>query len=195
MIHAVPRPNRALLVAASILAAATACRPAPADGPAGSGTRTAPPGPVKPAALGEARIDNPAVVVRLTRVERFSAEAVAVSFTIANPNPASAVSPGAVFATSGEDEGSMADTFLIDEANQRKYFVLRDDTGRAVCGEPIGSIPPNGERTAWCRFPGPPAGVGRISVAVPRLPIFRDVPIAEPPAGRPAPAEWGRPPG
>ncbi len=101
-----------------------------------------------------------------------------VSFTVANPDPAVPVTLGATFAALPADRGSLSDTYLFDGPHQKKYFVMRDNQGRAACGADVGTVPPGEERGTWCRFSGPPEGVDRISIGVPHLPVFRDVPIS-----------------
>jgi hypothetical protein len=165
---------------------AAVCGPASSGGQADghSAAPLAPALPAHPAPLGEARLDSPKLVVRLTEVTRTASDGLTVSFDVSNPDPISPVSLGATFAASPSDTGSLADTYLFDEAHQKKYFVMRDDRGRAACSQDVGTLPAGHERKVWCRFPGPPDSVARISIGVPRLPMFRAVAISAPAEGQ-----------
>ena len=169
------------VVAIALALAGAACAPGGREAlPAGvSATSAAPaakPAPVKP--LAEARIDNPRLRVRLIEVKRVGPEVLAVTLLLSNPDLSAAVVPGPAFAAAPADAGSIADVTLIDEARSKKYFVMRDDQGRAACSQGIEAIPPGEELSVWARFPGPPAGIKRISVQISRLATFRDVPIS-----------------
>jgi hypothetical protein len=136
--------------------------------------------PAQPAPLAEARLESPPLLVRLTGAARTTSTVLTLSFVLSNPDPATPVTLGAIFAASPVDAGSLADAYVFDEAHQKKYFVMRNDEGRAACSPDVGPIPPGQERAAWCRFPAPPVDVQRATVGVPHLAAFRDVPISGP---------------
>jgi hypothetical protein len=160
---------------------ATSSRSEPGDHPA-TASGSSPPASAAP--LAEGRIDNPKLIVRLTGMARTAPDVLTLSFAVSNADPAVTVSLGSNFATAAIDIDSMADTYLFDEAHRKKYFVMRDDQGRAVCSQDVGTIPAGQEREVWCRFAGPPDSVARISIGVPRLPMFRAVAISAPAEGK-----------
>ena len=131
-----------------------------------------------PPPISKGTTDAPRIRVLLTSVERDAAEAVTVGFLLVNPDPLSPVRIGTRFAARPADGESLSGVHLVDEAGMKKYFVLRDDQGRADCTSGLGEIPPAGRVDASIRFPAPSAGVGRITVQVPHLAPFRSVPIA-----------------
>ncbi len=129
--------------------------------------------------LAEARVDDPPLTVQLVAVERLAGEAVTVTFALVNRDQSRPAAAGHAFAAAEADAESMADTYLLDEAGRKKYFVLRDGQGRPSCTTPIGPIPPGERRTVWVRFPAPPLDVKAITVQVPRAAPFRHVPLAD----------------
>jgi hypothetical protein len=58
---------------------------------------------------------------------------------------------------------------LFDEANRRKYFVMRDDSDHAECSSGISAIGPGERRALWATFAAPPQGVTRITLHVPHV--------------------------
>ncbi len=77
------------------------------------------------------------------------------------------------------DYGSIGAVHLIDAANKRKYFVMRDAHGDCMCSRDIPSVNP-GSQTGllWAEFPLPPDDVQKITVEVPHFPPMEDVPIS-----------------
>jgi hypothetical protein len=172
--------------AAGLAVAVTACSTASSGVQPGERSTTAPasPPPARPAPLAEGRLAGPKLIVRLTKVTRSAPDVLTLSFAVSNADPAVTVSLGAIFAAAETDIDSMAGAYLLDEAHQKKYFVLRGDHGRPACREGVGPIPAGQERVVWCRFPGPSRGVSRITVSVPHLPMFRNMPISGPAGDR-----------
>ncbi len=119
--------------------------------------------------------------VQVTEIVRAGAEAVSVKFRLLNPDKTSPVSIGDAFADVPGEAGSLSGIYLVDEGGSKKLFVLRDGQERPQCSTGLGDIAPGGELEAWGRYPVAAAGAARISVQVPRLPAFRDLPISDPP--------------
>jgi hypothetical protein len=170
---------------AAALVACTAAAPGTQAGAAATGAASEPV-PKRSPALAEAALEKPKLVVRLTGVERTGPEVLTLSFVVSNPDPAGSVQIGAAFADAESEAGSMAGAFVFDEAHRKKYFVLRGDQDRPVCSQVTEPIPAGQELAMWCRFPAPPATVGVVSVGVPGLPLFRDVPVSGAAQGGPA---------
>jgi hypothetical protein len=138
-----------------------------------------------PAVLAEATCPNPNVRVQVTEVARSGPQSITVRFKLLNPGRHAPVAIGGAFADAGEprDAGSLAGIFVVDATGRRKLFVLRDEVGQPQCSTGLDSIPPGGQVEAWARFPVPAPGAVRLTVQVPGLPPFRDLPVADPPRG------------
>ena len=72
--------------------------------------------------------------------------------------------------------------YLIDPVNKKKYLVITDSERRPLASRyraQFGelSLPAGGEALAWAMFPAPPADVTQISIYLPGVPPFEDVPI------------------
>jgi hypothetical protein len=148
----------------------------------------------QPPTLGDATLDSPNLRVQLLEVTRVGPELLAVTLAITNRDQAGAVTLGTTFSAAPADFDSLADVYLIDDAREKRYFVLRDARGRVAGSQGIGAIEPGGRRVVWARFAGPPAGVKQITVQVPHLQPFRNVTIAESAVrDRPTPAGTARP--
>ena len=76
------------------------------------------------------------------------------------------------------DYGSIGGVTLIDEANKKKYFVVRDSEGQCVCSRGLKDQKPGETRNLWARFPAPPDDVTRISIVVPHFSPMDDVPLS-----------------
>jgi hypothetical protein len=70
-------------------------------------------------------------------------------------------------------------TYLLDETNQKKYFLLKDAKGEYICNAVNDNIRPNMSKTSWFKFPAPPQEVGEISIIFPLSAPFEDVPIKD----------------
>jgi hypothetical protein len=112
---------------------------------------------------------NPRILVQVLEITRTGPEVVTVKFRLVNPDAAAPVRV--------RDE-TIQGVFLVDEAHQKQFFVMRDAQDRAQCTAGLGEIRPGGRAEAWSRFPAPAEGVERVTVRVPGVPPFRDLPIA-----------------
>jgi hypothetical protein len=106
-----------------------------------------------------------------------------VKFRFRNPDATAAVSIGDAFADAPGEGGSISGVYLLDAAGQKKAFVLHDDRGQPQCSAGLGSLPPGGQVEAWGRYPVPAPGATRVTVQVPGLTAFRDLPVADTPRG------------
>jgi len=69
--------------------------------------------------------------------------------------------------------------YLMDEANQKKYFLLKDAEGEYICSGDPDNIPANGTKISWFKFPAPPDEVKEITIVLPGCFPFEDVPIED----------------
>lgn len=81
------------------------------------------------------------------------------------------------FGEGGNEFGSIGGIHLIDAANKKKYFVVRDADGSCVCSRNIANIAAGSQSVLWAKFPAPPDDVQKITVEIPHFPPFEDVPI------------------
>ncbi len=135
-----------------------------------------------PAVLAEAECSNPKVRVQVTEVARSGPESVTVKFRLLNPDRTAPVALGSAFAD-GADTGSLSGVFVLDASGQKKVFVLRNDRGEPQCSTDLAQLAPGAHADAWARYPMPVPGAARLTVQVPGLPPFRDLPVADQPRG------------
>lgn len=77
-----------------------------------------------------------------------------------------------------------ADAYLLDTIGKTKYTVLVDDDRRPIAGRhgrPNAYIVlgPRQSLATWAKFPAPPAGVRTVTVSIPGVEPFEDVPLAD----------------
>ena len=80
--------------------------------------------------------------------------------------------------------GLAAETYLVDPVNKKKYLVVKDAEGFPLAAKLDSTstnlvLPANQTLTTWAKFPAPPADVSKITVYVPRVAPFEDVPISK----------------
>jgi hypothetical protein len=81
------------------------------------------------------------------------------------------------FGEGGKEFGNISGIHLIDAANKKKYFVVRDADGACVCSSNIANIAPGSQSVLWAKFPAPPDDVQKITVEIPHFPPIEDVAI------------------
>ena len=77
----------------------------------------------------------------------------------------------------GNEFGSIGGIHLIDAANKKKYFVVRDTDGACVCSRSVANISVGSQSVLWAKFPAPPDDVQKITVEIPHFPPLEDVPV------------------
>jgi hypothetical protein len=71
---------------------------------------------------------------------------------------------------------------VIDEAGAKKYEVLKDEKGAYIGSAPTGiyeGLAGTGTMTIWMKFPAPPPEVRMVTLAIPNMPPFDDLPIQD----------------
>ena len=81
------------------------------------------------------------------------------------------------FMFSADPELRFSATYLIDEANQKKYFIVHDAEGNPSCSGIFSEAAPNSQTILWAEFPLPPDDVQKINIVVPTFQPMEDVPI------------------
>lgn len=77
-------------------------------------------------------------------------------------------------------------TYVLDAAAGKKYEPLKDENGDYIAGNRPGwkdrwydDIKPGESRTTWVKFPAPPAEVRVITLQLPNIAPFEDLPIQD----------------
>lgn len=163
-----------------LLAACSAPGGTPAKPPSDAARAVA--APAVPAILAEGECANPKVRIQVAEVARSGPESVRVTFRLLNPDRNAPVAIGSAFAD-GADAGWLSAVFVLDASGQKKAFVLRDDRGEPQCSPAVGQLLPGGQAEVWARYPIPATGATRLTVQVPGVAPFRDLPVADAPRG------------
>jgi hypothetical protein len=71
--------------------------------------------------------------------------------------------------------------FLLDEPQGKKYQVLSDENGTPIAdgGRSIG-LTVDSPLTIWMKFPAPPVETRTVSLTIPEMALFEDLPIQTP---------------
>ena len=78
------------------------------------------------------------------------------------------------------------DCYIMDEANQKKYFVLKDSDGQYIAGPKekdwdggrfLFSIEPGKSKSMWMKFPAPTDNPETIAISIPGVFPFEEVPL------------------
>jgi hypothetical protein len=149
-------------------AAVTPPRPQPASQPASQPAPTTS-SSAPPSTQGE----FPGLTLTIQELKR-SSNALTLKFVLQSKG-------GMAFASEfgeGNEFGNIGGIHLIDAANKKKYFVMRDTDGSCVCSQHIANIAAGSQSVLWAKFPAPPDDVQKITVEIPHFPPFEDVPIS-----------------
>ena len=82
------------------------------------------------------------------------------------------------FGTVYDSSSTIAGVELIDLANKKKYFVVRDTDGTCLCSHGLDILHSGSKLAVWAKFPAPPDDVQKITVAIPHCPMLEDLPIS-----------------
>lgn len=123
--------------------------------------------------------DWPDVTVDIFELKRTGGDTLTLKFTINNGSSEN-VDFSYNFGEGGGtiDFNTIGGTHLLDVANKKKYFVVRDAQGKCTCSSGLKSIPPGSKGNLWAKFPAPPANVSKITVEIPHFIPLDDVPIS-----------------
>jgi hypothetical protein len=160
-------------------AAPAAAAPAPAA-PAQTQPAAAPPAAAPPAAAPAAAAPAPAGVIAsetysadsalrcdLLEVKRVSGGAVRVKWQMTN--------------TGAKDvyyNFDWKDLYFTDPAENKKYGFLTDTEGQHIADVYYGAYHAGEQKTQWAKFPAPPESSTKITVNVPKVTPFEDVPVS-----------------
>lgn len=155
--------------------AAAAVADPPATTPDAAPPDAAPPAAGIATAVGE----QSGITLLVQELKRTSGGTVSLKFSVRNAS-GEALAYGYNYGEKDRrsDYGSMGGVTLIDEANKKKYFVVRDSEGQCVCSRGLKDQKPGETRNLWARFPAPPDDVATVSVVVPHFSPMDDVPLS-----------------
>ena len=143
-----------------------------------------PPAPAAPApnvqgkqVIASTDSDWPDVTVDVTELKRTSGDTLTLKFAI-NNGSGKDVDFGYDFGTGTGDFNSIGAVHLLDVANKKKYFVVRDSEGACLCSRGLKSVTPGAKLNLWAKFPAPPVNVSKISIEIPHFIPIDDVPIS-----------------
>lgn len=115
--------------------------------------------------------------VEVTEFKRTSGGTVSLKFAMINNSGKEVAIHGDYGEDKAKDFGSIGGVTLVDAANKKKYFVVRDTDGTCVCSTKIQNIKPSTRAVLWAKFPAPPEDVKSLSISVPHFAPMDDVPL------------------
>jgi hypothetical protein len=137
-------------------------QPAPQSAPAASSS-----------ALPSTQGELPGLTLTIQELKR-SSTALTLKFVLQSKG---GMGFGYDFGEGTQEFSSVGGIHLIDAANKKKYFVVRDADGTCVCSHNIANIAAGSQSVLWAKFPAPPEDVQKITVEIPHFPPIEDVPI------------------
>lgn len=150
-----------------------------AAAPAATASEALPPAAATPVGIATADGEQSGVTLSVHELKRTSGDTVSLKFSITNASNES-LDYGYNFGETNRtsDFASIGGAVLIDEANKKKYFVVRDSEGQCVCSRGLKDQDAGETRNLWARFPAPPEDVQKISVVIPHFSPMDDVPLS-----------------
>ena len=139
-------------------------------------TEAAPSAPAIATADGE----TPGVRAEVQQLKRGSDNTLTLRFAIVNDSDKK-VEFGYNFGDKDneiKDFDSIGGVTLVDGANKKKYFVVRDTESNCVCSRDLKAVESKSRANVWAKFPAPPDDVQKISVLIPHFGPLDDVPIS-----------------
>jgi hypothetical protein len=128
-------------------------------------------------ALAEAQTASGELLVQALDLTRTTGGTLEVRLAFSNISGSDRIAFEETFAGAAEDAGTIAGVYLLDRVTRKKYFVIRDADGRPQCSTGLEPLGPGERRVLWARFPAPPEDVDRVSIYVPEVEPFEDVPL------------------
>lgn len=145
----------------------------------GTPTTTAP-APPAGVVIATADGERPGTRADITELKRSSDNTVTLRFALVNDGP-NAHSFSYDYGDSQQgatDYNTIGGVTLVDGANKKKYFVVRDSENNCLCSRGMKDIPAKSRGNLWAKFPSPPDDVEKISVVIPHFGPIDDVPIS-----------------
>jgi hypothetical protein len=121
---------------------------------------------------------EPGVSVVVQDLKRDEGNSVTLRFQLINQSDKS-FSPGCSWREASNrvcDE--IGGVHLIDNANKKKYLVVRDNTGKCACST-IAQVKAGSRANLWAKFAAPPDSIEKITVVFPEFQPIDGVPISK----------------
>lgn len=138
----------------------------------------------KPAVLAEMDLGS-GVVLRVLGLERLGSRAVKATLEVENASKeqVSLEELGIMQSINSGWGGDLGHHALIDFQNGKKYKVIRDGEGNCLCfrdtrATSVKDIEAGRSRQLWVQFTPPPLEVTTVSLEIPGLTMFDELPIA-----------------
>ena len=136
--------------------------------------------PIMPSLAAEFRAEgtDPGISVVIQDLKRDESNSVTLRFQLVNESgkPFHAGCKWREASNRACDE--IGGVHLIDNANKKKYLVVRDAAGKCVCAV-VREVKAGARANLWAKFAAPPANVEKITVVVPDFQPIDSVPIAQ----------------
>ena len=132
------------------------------------------------AAIANADGERAGTRVEITELKRSSDSTLTLKFVMVNDSD-KAIGFGYDFGDRDnqiKDHSTIGGINLLDGANKKKYFVVRDTENNCVCSRDVKDIGPASRANLWAKFPAPPDDVQKISIVIPHFGPLDDVPIS-----------------
>ena len=119
--------------------------------------------------------EQPGMRLEVQELKRTSGGTVNLKFVVINDSDKDL---GANFLFSTDAAQTLSNVALIDEANKKKYYVVRDSENKCLCSSDFGHIKAKNRVNLWAKFPAPPEDVKKMTVVIPHFAPIDDVPIS-----------------
>ena len=121
---------------------------------------------------------DPGISVVIQDLKRDESNSVTLRFQVINDSGKS-YHPGCKWReASNRACDEIGAVHLIDNANKKKYLVVRDSAGKCACAL-IREIKAGARTNLWAKFAAPPANVEKVTVVVPDFQPVDGVPITQ----------------
>jgi hypothetical protein len=121
---------------------------------------------------------DPGISVVIQDLKRDESNSVTLRFQLVNDSGKS-FNPGCKWReASGRPCEEIGGVHLIDNANKKKYLVVRDSAGKCACSV-VREVKAGARSNLWAKFAAPPANVEKVTVVVPDFQPIDGVPIAQ----------------
>jgi hypothetical protein len=117
------------------------------------------------------------VQVGVKALKRNDGDTVTLRFQIINKSDAQFdLNNGIRDPNAHDGYGVVSGVYLLDQANKKKYLVVRDADGNCVCAT-MAAVEKGKTENLWATYPAPPADTQKVTVVVPTFEPIDGVPI------------------
>jgi hypothetical protein len=121
---------------------------------------------------------EPGISIVITDLKRDESNSLTLRFQLVNES-GKAFHPGCKWReASNRACDEVGGVHLIDNANKKKYLVVRDSTGKCACST-VQQVKAGARANLWAKFAAPPANVEKVTVVVPDFQPIDGVPITQ----------------